>query len=294
MREATANEERRVREYVNAESPEGDQVTFIQRLGTRKIVGRSHTMFDVRTKRSRWWVISDPMMNLYPQSDFQDIQMALTYHIGLCAVVAEKSRKTFRKPKDELLTGAWRRFERAIDAFNDADEAEAFQGVGVICREALLELIRAEAKRAEAAADVQPPKLADFKSWSRLLLASIAQARLRAYLTSLADKTWDLTVWLQHYRDAAPWDAEAVIAATGHFISIYAEQKLVREAAEGEERCPRCGSYRLEDASRMADDEKGWLAITACAACGWESDTELQRWPTGRGASAGYTDLDAG
>lgn len=44
----------------------------------------------------------------------------------------------------------------------------------------------------------------------------IASGRLSEYLKSAADRTWDLAVWLQHYADATPWDAELVLDATEH------------------------------------------------------------------------------
>src|ERR1035437_800776 len=273
MREATVHEERRVREYVNTQSPTDDRVTFVQKIGTRKVVGRVHHMYDVRTEHERWWVITDPLMNLYSQADFHEVEMVLTYHIGLCEMLAERSRKESRKPKHERFAGAWRRFERAVDAFNEADEAEAFQSVGVICREALLALIREEAKGVALPSGDRAPKLADFKSWSRLLLKSVDQTRLQSYMTSLAETTWDLSVWLQHYTDAAPRDAEIVLAATGHFISTFAELALEKGEAK---RCPRCESYRLEGSSHLAETGGEWIAITACGACGWESDPSVK------------------
>lgn len=265
VREATTNEKRRVREYVNAESPPEDGVTLVQKLSSRKILGRSIHLYDVRTEHHRWWVVSDPLMNLYSQEDFHEVDMVLAYHIGLCEIIADRSRKHWGEPEG-ILTGTWRRFQRAVDALADADEAEAFQGVGVMCREALLALIREEAK------DVTPeqrPKGAAFKAWSKTLLASLSREQLRDYTTALADNTWDLVEWLQHYTGAAQADAALVLDATGYFISTYARVKL-RQIDGRPERCPRCESYRLEDASHLADD--GWVSLTACAACGWQSE----------------------
>jgi hypothetical protein len=271
VREPTAHEERRVREYVNSQSPPDDQVTLFQKIGTRKVLGRSHHLYDIRTVHGRWWVISDPLMNLYSQDDFHRLEMVLTYHIGVCAMLAERGRKEWGKPERGLDAGVWRRFERAVDAFNDADEAEAFQSVGVICREALLALVRAEAKRVILPADEAAPKVADFKSWSRLLFRTIEADRLRSYMTTLAESTWDLTVWLQHYTDAGTNDVEVVLHATGHFIGVYAQLLVANNEAT---RCPSCGSYRLESASNHAADGVTWIEKTACAACGWESGSD--------------------
>jgi hypothetical protein len=61
MSEATDNELRRVRGYVNSQSPPDDQVTFAQKIGRRKVIGRMHDLYDVRTDKGRGWVIGDPM-----------------------------------------------------------------------------------------------------------------------------------------------------------------------------------------------------------------------------------------
>ena len=276
MRAMTVHEERRIREYVNSQSPPEDQVTFVQKVATRKILGRVRELYDVRTATSRWWVITEPT-NLYLQDDFQSIDMALTYHLGVTAVLAERSRKQLREPIHEHVVGAWRWFERAVDAYNEADEAEAFQAVGVHCREALLAVIREAARRVRLPEDVQPPQLANFKAWASLLFAGVAQQRARDYLTGLASRTWDLAVWLQHYTDAAPWDAELTLNATGHFLTTYSEL-MVSLSDERPKRCPSCASYRLEDASHRSDDGEAWISQRACAACDWLSEAVREPW----------------
>jgi hypothetical protein len=185
MKDMSSHEERTVRDYVNSQAPPEDQVTFVQKLGTRKVVGRTHALFDVRTERGRWWVITEPT-NLYSQEDFRSIEVALTYHLGIEVMLAERGRKEFRRPQPGQIAGAWRRFERAVDAYNDADEAEAFQAVGVHCREALLALAREEARTVPRSTAGEFPKGADFKGWTRLLFSSIHHERARAYLVSAA------------------------------------------------------------------------------------------------------------
>jgi hypothetical protein len=272
MREATENEKRRVREYVNSQSPPQDQVTFLQKVGARKVGGITHHLFDVRTESGRWWVIGDPMMNLYSQGDFQSIDVALTFHIGLCVVLAERTRKESGGAERRLLVGTWRRFESAVDAFNDAHEAEAFQAVGIVCRETLLTLVREESKSFALAAGEERPKRDAFKAWSAILLKSIPHDEIRSYMTTVANKTWDLVVWLQHCADATQADAEIALDATRNFITSYATIRLAADRGLPE-KCPRCGSYVLEDASHEGDS--GWVTAKQCVACGWHSEAEL-------------------
>jgi len=72
-----------------------------------------------------------------------------------------------------------------------------------------------------------PPKAADFKGWANIFADQLTDAgRLRSYLKALIDKTWDLTVWLQHNSNATPVDADLVLEATGNLITTLA--KLIR------------------------------------------------------------------
>lgn len=270
MREMTKNEERYIREYVNSQSPAGDQVTLVQKIGTRKVLGRVHDLYDVRTERGRWWVITD-LTNLYSQDDFMVIDMALTYHLGLDAMLAERGRKERGEKLPRRLTGAWRRFERAVDAYNDADEAEAFQGVGVMCREALLAFVRDEANHVTLAAAERRPKTGSFKEWVPILVRGLAShEKVREAVNPLGTHAWDYVVWLQHYTDAEPLHAEIALDLTAEFIGVYG-RLVPRDDDQPTKRCPACASYRLEDASFLSDD-KEWIVVTACAACGWESD----------------------
>jgi hypothetical protein len=95
--------------------------------------------------------------------------------------------------------------------------------------------------------------------------------RLRSYLKAMADKTWDLTVWLQHNSNATPVDADIVIEATGQVIGTFA--KLIRRREYGEpERCPRCESYRVREKVESDDDQMGFWESEMCASCGWQSE----------------------
>ena len=82
MPDLPEHEERHVREYVNTQSDDDDRATFVQKVGSRRILGRVQGLYDVHSEKTRWWVISNPM-NLYEQEDFPDLDMALTFHLGL-------------------------------------------------------------------------------------------------------------------------------------------------------------------------------------------------------------------
>jgi hypothetical protein len=47
------------------------------------------------------------------------------------------------------------------------------------------------------------------KGWGNIFADRLSQAgRLRSYLKAIVDKTWDLTVWLQHNSNATSIDAD--------------------------------------------------------------------------------------
>jgi hypothetical protein len=48
------HEARRIRDYVNSQSPEYDRAGLVQKIRSRRIMGRVHDMYDVHCKQSRW------------------------------------------------------------------------------------------------------------------------------------------------------------------------------------------------------------------------------------------------
>ncbi len=65
----TESEERYIRDYVNTQSPDDDQAGLVQKIGSQRVLGRTHEIYDVHGASTRWWVVTDPT-NLYLQTDF--------------------------------------------------------------------------------------------------------------------------------------------------------------------------------------------------------------------------------
>jgi hypothetical protein len=277
MADISDPEERNIRDYVNGQSPEDDQAVLVQKVGSRRILGRRRDLYDVHCVRSRWWVITDPT-NLYSQDDFPQIEQALIFHIGLGAFLAERSRSALEDVQaEEQVVSSWRRFQQALDAMNDAEESEDFQAVGVKCRDALIALARDHADADWLGEVKEPPKAADFKGWGNIFAERLSEGRMRNYLKALVDKTWDLTVWLQHDSNATPLDADIVLEATGQLIGALA--KLIHRQEVGEPaRCPRCDSYRLREDVENDETNEGFWSSDVCAACGWRSERVFTSW----------------
>ncbi|MHA7290437.1 hypothetical protein ACX80V_12410 [Arthrobacter sp. MDT3-24] len=255
---------RGVSHYVALESAE--DVVHAERLLSTKVLGEIHEVWDVRTTSDRFWVVTNPM-HLYAQDEFRSANEAVTYHVGLTARVASRGGSKVDIEESSQVSVAWRKFRQAEVAYNAADEAEAFQAVGVRCREALLALAASVAAVVPPEAVTEAPQQSNFKGWAGIASEHIASGRLRAYLKSAADRTWDLAVWLQHYADATPWDAELVLDATEHTITTFA--MAIRRHRMGQpERCSRCGSYRVEEDSGVISKEPfSMWHERVCGAC---------------------------
>jgi hypothetical protein len=175
----------------------------------------------------------------------------------------------------EQVTSSWRRFRQAIESMNDAHESEDYQAVGVKCRDSLISLARDHAGDDWVGEVQDPPKAADFKGWANIFADQLTDAgRLRSYLKALIDKTWDLTVWLQHNSNATPVDADLVLEATGHLVTTLA--RLIRRKEYGEpNRCPDCESYRVDESIDHDEDKHGFWAWDECS---WKSEPVFTSW----------------
>jgi hypothetical protein len=276
MAQLAEHEERAIRDYVNGQSPPDDQAGLVQRVHSQRILGRSHEVFDVHCERTRWWVITEPT-NLYLQTDFPEAEQALIFHVGLGALLAERSRAQLPEEDEEHVTAPWRRYRDALDVMNEADEAEDFQSVGIKCRDALIALGKLYQDAPWVGELVDAPKVADFKGWGTIYAERLSKDRVRNYVKALVEKTWDLTVALQHNSNATPFDADLALDATAHLIGTVG--RLVRRHEDGEPpRCPKCESYRLDEDVEHDERRQGFDASTVCAACGWRSEREFTSW----------------
>lgn len=277
MADVPEHEIRRIRDYVNSQSPKDDQAGLVQKIGSRRILRIVHDLYDVHCAQSRWWVITEPT-NLYAQTDCPEVEQAFIFHLGLGMFMAQRSMGELDEDHEEQVSGAWRRYRQALEAMDVASEAEDFQAVGIKCRDALISLATDHADDDWVGELAERPKAADFKGWGNVFAERLAEDRMRAYLKALVDKTWDLTVWLQHYSEATPDDADLVLNATQHLIGVLG-LLMNRHKRGAPARCPRCASYRLDpDTEVVEGPEGGFYESTVCGGCGWRSDAVFTSW----------------
>jgi hypothetical protein len=137
------------------------------------VVGRDHDCWDVHTNKDRYWVITSPT-NLYSQHYFPSLDFTLSFHIGVMARVIALQRGAPNPAHKSRFTPVWRRWEQAAESYDEAEEAEDFQAVGMKCRETLIQFVRSLAKPEMVPGAKEAPKRADVVGWSSLIANNIA------------------------------------------------------------------------------------------------------------------------
>jgi hypothetical protein len=77
---------------MNSQAPDL-MVEFLQKVYVENVLSHQHAVWDVHTNVDRWWVITNPT-NLYSQEQFPNMDLAVTFHVGLCLRIprSEKSK----------------------------------------------------------------------------------------------------------------------------------------------------------------------------------------------------------
>lgn len=272
MVDSPEHERRHVQQYVEMESNE--PVVSLEKVTTVGVYGQKYDVWDVYAESARYWAITN-MLNLYSQERFRSMDETISFHIGLMTRLSERNRKGPNNKdasgEPELLNGSWRRFGQAIDALNIAHEVEEYQSVAIRCREALLSMVREL-----AAADWLPsgpkPKVAAFKEWASLIFGVVSEGRLRSYLITVAEKTWDLAVSLQHDTTADELRVEILLDSVSHLFGVAHLAILHFERSETPP-CPKCGSRKIS-ADFRPESGLSYPYFVVCGACGWEEQAK--------------------
>ena len=259
--------ETELEEYGNT-SLEEELVQHAEKIKTERVIGTDYSVWDVHTNISRWWVITNPT-NLYSQTLMPSLDYTLSFHIGLMARVRAQREIAGGDELHEFLSTTQRKIYQAQLAFDEADEIEDFQAIGLQCREAMTSFTK-EVIAAGLFSDIySPPKKSDFVAWSDHIIGAKAAGGsaeyVRGYLKAICQKGWNLANWLTHAKNATRSDAELCLSATEHLI-----QELitlaVKSFARSPEQCGRCGSFKIKVTWRPEEEE--YLAL--CEMCGAE------------------------
>lgn len=269
MLKATEDEIEEVREYFEWQAPDLE-VTFMQKVYSEAVLNTRHDVWDIHTNKDRWWVITGGT-NLYSQEQFPNMDLALTFHIGLILRIP----RTEEQQEDDLrilpFGPVLEKLEEAGTAVTQAHNVAAYQAVGVRCREALLELIGA----AQDAAmwTETPPQRANFRAWTEIicnaLLPSDTNKERRGALKAALESAWTFSNWLTHSKSVTWIDSDMAHTLTQHAVGM-ATSFILREVRGVPEECPKCGSPRLEPEQGENTAAPGILwERPRCADCGW-------------------------
>ncbi len=262
-----------IADYVESQARD-EAVQHAERVTSEHVVGRDYDCWDVHTDKGRWWVITGPT-NLYSQLYFPSLDYTLSFHIGVTLRIAALQRGAPTPAHKWRFTPVWRRWEQAAESCDTAEEAEDFQAVGMKCREALIQFVKALGKPEMVPEGQKAPKRADVGGWSNLIANTIAcgdhNAYVRAHLKAICKSGWDLANWLTHANGATRSDAEIALDATQTVIATFGAA-VMRYETGSPERCPECGSYSIDlgyDPELMPRPY-----VLECENCGWRKQQE--------------------
>lgn len=271
MLAATENEIAEITEYVEWQASDL-KVTFCQKVYSESILSHRHDVWDVHTTKDRWWVITNPT-NLYSQNMFPNMDLAVTFHMGLMLRIPRSERPTISSGQIEPFTKAYEAISAAHDAMGQAHSVSDYQTVGVRCREALLAFTSIAQVVFPWTDEADSPKKADFKGWIEhicsVALVGDSNKYRRQLLKSQATSAWTFVNWLTHSTSSNWHDAEVGLQATEMVVSLCtnAATLYIREVPN---ECPDCGDHHLTPLRAVnPNNENEVWERASCTVCDW-------------------------
>ncbi|MDW4497273.1 hypothetical protein R5H30_04715 [Sulfitobacter sp. D35] len=270
----TEEEKKEVVDYFLDQSPDGTEVTFAQKLYAEAVMDHTHAVWDIHASDGRWWVITNPT-NLYSQNQFPNLDLALTFHVGLCLRIPRNDLKQADIERVRPFTSVLNAIQECDLALSQANDPGAFRAIGVRCRENLLAFVHAAQDTREWPAEDKPQR-SNFVLWVDKIFDSFLEGannreRRRLIKTTLKE-TWVYVNWLTHSQSGKWVDAEVATSAVSYAIGM-ATSICVRYLRGVPEECPVCDSHRLfpEEGSNSEYPEV-LFERPRCSECGWAGD----------------------
>ena len=269
MLKSTVDETEGVREYFEWQAPDLE-ITFMQKVYSETVLNARHDVWDIHTTKDRWWVITDPT-NLYSQDQFPNMDLALTFHIGLCLRIPRTREQQANDRRILPFGTVFSKLTDVVDAVSQSQNLADYQAVGVRCRETLLEFI--SVAQDAAVWTENPPKRADFRSWTEVicndLLPGSSNKERRGSIKSALESAWTFANWLTHAKSGTWTDAEMACDLTQHAVGM-AVSLVIRALRGVPSECPDCGSPRLEPEEGENSEAPGIVwERPRCSDCGW-------------------------
>jgi predicted RNA-binding Zn-ribbon protein involved in translation (DUF1610 family) len=271
MLSATQEEIDEVTDYFHRQAPDLE-VTFLQKIYSEAVIGHRHDVWDVHTNKDRWWVITNPT-NLYSQEQFPNMDLAVTFHMGLCLRIPRTQKQRVAGRRVRPFGEVFKELEATSDAVGQAQNVADYQAIGVRVREALLTFIAAS-QDAHDWGETKLPKRADFKAWTEIIFNAVfpgdGNKERRHLMKTQLEGAWTFSNWLTHSKSATWHDAEMAVAAAEQALG-FATSIVIRHTRDVPDQCPNCGSPRLNpEEGRRSDVPDVVWERPVCADCGWK------------------------
>jgi hypothetical protein len=274
MLSATQDEIDQVTTYFEWQAP-NLKLEFIQKVYSESILGHHHDVWDVHTDKDRWWVITNPS-NLYSQEQFPNMDLAVTFHVGLCLRIPRSEKPKLSDLPLVPFAQCYRYMSEASDALSQAQEVLDYQSIGMRCREALLAFADAAQTVIPWDSSEQKPKRADLRAWANhictVAMAGDSHKERRHLFKNQLESAWSFVNWLTHATGSRWHDAEAAVSITENAITL-STSSVIRHIRGVPETCPACGSHRLSPERGFRDDlpDIEWERPT-CTKCDWTGE----------------------
>jgi hypothetical protein len=220
---ADDDEADRIRRYVEWQAPDGT-VKHLEKVATESVFGQQMDAWDVRTDKDRWWVITNPT-NFYSHRLFPSLEYTLSFHVGLTTRMLQAEMCQEQQRAHDQMNQLWNKVAGARSTHFMAKKVEAFQAVGMKCRECLLFLVQALGQPEMVPEGEDAPQRGNFIGWCELIANHFAPGgsneRLRAHLKGIAKSTWHLVDWLTHSQSAGRFDGSIATEATDNLLETF-------------------------------------------------------------------------
>lgn len=140
MLTSTDEEKQEIRGYFLSQSSDAS-VSYLQKMYAETIAGHRHEVWDVHASDGRWWIVTNPT-NLYSQDQFPNLDLAVTFHMGLCLRIPRTDRVPMDGSRIMPFGDILQQVQKIGEDLCEADTLQYFRAVGVNCRESLIAMVQ--------------------------------------------------------------------------------------------------------------------------------------------------------
>lgn len=250
--------EKRIREYFET-FKDIDAILNIKCEETFNDLDKEVNVWNVKTKSDSFWVVEGESapMNLYPQSAYYfSADEAYSFHMGITQRLGRRHQQEFKHIIDELpldislLKSINRKLIIASRKLSDTLEPEELQGIGLICRESLVDLSKEFCKRNPEIIKEKGLKQADFKGvaneFINIYIPGERNADLRNYSKKIVDIAWSYNSSIVHSQNKTFPDVKIALLFTSSVVSLFENLFYKYLGFDNEPKCIKCGSKQIE------------------------------------------------